>query len=339
MRGRARLATLLSIGAVVGATAGVASAPTAAARPIESLGSGGHALVGGPCGAATSSTLAATDGFAAERIYANELTGPEAVADRRQVEGYGPLLAALAAGDRAAVAEAVHALVYSHTHIVRLRVIQAGSVVADVGGPYILAPVAGRLFDRGRLVGSYLLSVQDDLGVVGLVRRLIGVPLTLHVGRLRVPLPGTVDTGSVAIPDRGPVTIHGHSFEAFSFAARAFPTGVVRISLLLPRARSSARTCAAVRVAELARIGRRIWSRFVLDGSPIAGFPGFLRSHTGALAYVRLGSRQIAGSTAPGPARLPASGAFRYRRVSYGVSSFQAQTAAGRVRVYQLVPL
>ncbi|HEY4450147.1 MAG TPA: hypothetical protein VGN13_00970 [Solirubrobacteraceae bacterium] len=298
-----------------------------------------HALAGPACAAATTSTLAAVDGMVAERIYTSELVGPETIADRRQVAENAPLLSALAEGNRARITAAVHALVYSHTHIVRLRVSQGKSVLADIGGPYIVAPVGGNLFDHGRLVGRYLLSVQDDLGVVGLVKRLIGVPLTLRMGGVHVPLEGTVNSGAVAIPDRGAVTVHGHRLQAYSFDAKAFPTGVVRISLLLPRAGASAHSCAAVRVAELARIGRLIWGRFLLDRSPIDGFVSFLHSHTGALAYVRAGSRQLAGSTTPGPSRLPASGALRYRGVRYGVSSFTAETAAGRTRVYQLVRL
>jgi hypothetical protein len=135
------------------------------------------------------------------------------------------------------------------------------------------------------------------------------------------------------------VTIGRQRFEAFSFAAAAFPTGVVRISLLLPRARASTRSCAAVRLDEITRIGRLIWGRFVLNHSPIDGFVAFLRSHTGALSYVRAGSRQIAGSTAPGPSRLPPSGAVRYRGAIYGVASFTTRTPAGRTRVYQLVRL
>jgi hypothetical protein len=309
------------------------------ALPSAATGAGGHALAGPACASATMRTLTAVDGMVAERIYTNELMGPETIADRRQVEGYAPLLSALSEGNRAAVKEAVHALVYSHTHIVRLRVKQGNSLLADIGGPYIVAPVAGRLFDHGRLVGSYLLSVQDDLGVVGLVKRLIGVALTLHVGRVRVPLKGTVDSGSVAIPDRGAVAIKGQGFEAFSFDAKAFPTGVVRISLLRPRGPASPLSCTAVRVAELGRIGRLMWQRFMFNHSPIDGFVAFVRSHTGALAYVRAGSHQIAGSTPSGPSRLPDSGTVRYRGVSYGVTSFATRTTSGRTRVYQLVRL
>jgi hypothetical protein len=313
-------------------------------------------------------TLVSIDGNVAERIYRDELVGSGTIADQHQVEENGPLLKALArvsalakgkgsgTGARAvreaaqdAVTEAVHGLVYSHTHIVRLRVLQGGKLLADIGGPYIIAPVGGSLRYHGRVVGTYLLSVQDDLGFVGLERRLVGVPLILHVGAVRVPLQGTTRTGSVAIPDRGTVIVRGARFQAYSFDAKAFPTGVVRISLLLPAGRGSgagrgsALSCSAVKVAEVGRIARLIWLRFVLDGTSNSSFVTFTQSHTGALTYLREGLRQIAGSTQPGPPALPESGTVRYRGTTYGVTSFIAQTPGKPtrvpIRVYELVAL
>jgi hypothetical protein len=333
----------------------LAGSPSVAGGP--SVGSG--SLVGPPCAAATAQTLVGVDGNVAERIYRDELAGSGTIADKHQVEEYGPLLSALArsnalakgggAGNRAAVkeavnavTEAVHQLVYSHTHIVRLRVMQGGKLLADIGGPYIIAPVGGSLRLHGRVVGSYLLSVQDDLGFVGLETRLVGVPLILHVGAVRVPLQGTIRTGSVAIPNRGAVVVGGTHFQAYSFNAKAFPTGLVRISLLLGGRRGSALGCSAVKVAEVGRIARLIWLRFVLDGSSDSSFVTFTQSHTGALTYIRAGARQIAGSTQPGPP-LPDSGTVRYRGVTYGVTSFAAQTsgkpAHASMRVYELVRL
>ena len=218
----------------------LAGAPSPAGAPSLT---GVPSLAGPPCAATTAQTLISIDGNVAERIYRDELVGIGTIADQHQVEENGPLLKALArvsalakdgapvrngvpakgsaaasrgapakgngAGAGAvreaanAVTEAVHGLVYSHTHIVRLRVLQGGRLLADIGGPYIIAPVGGSLRFHGRVVGSYLLSVQDDLGFVGLERRLVGVPLILHVGAVRVPLQGTTRTGSVAIPDSG----------------------------------------------------------------------------------------------------------------------------------------
>ncbi len=282
----------------------------------------GPSLVGPPCAAATAQTIVSIDGDVAERIYRDELVGSGTIADQHQVEENGPLLKALArvsalakggapvrsgvpakgsaaarrgtlakgkgAGDRAvkeaanAVTEAVRGLVYSHTHIVRLRVMQGGRLLADIGGPYIIAPAGGSLRFHGRVVGTYLLSVQDDLGFVGLERRLVGAPLILHVGAVRVPLQGTTRTGSVAIPDRGTVIVRGARFQAYSFDAKAFPTGLVRISLLLPQGRrpgsgsgaagGSTLSCPAVKVAEVGRIALLIWLRFMLNGSSTGSF-------------------------------------------------------------------
>jgi hypothetical protein len=300
---------------------------------------GSPSLAGPPCAAASTQTLVGIDGNVAERIYRDELVGSGTIADKHQVEEYRPLLSSLSQGNRVAVREAVHQLVFSHTHIVRLRVTQGGRLLADIGGPYVIAPVVGNLRFHGRAVGSYLLSVQDDLGFAGLETRLVGVPLILHVKQVRVPLQGTIRTGSVAIPDRGAVVIHGTRFQAYSFNANAFPTGLVRISLLLGGGSDSTHSCAAVKVAEVGRIAHLIWRRFVLDGSSTRSFVTFAQSHTGALTFLRRGTRQIAGSTRPGPPALPDSGAVRYGGVIYGVASFAAQTSSKPVRVYELVRL
>jgi hypothetical protein len=380
MRGLAGLTmSLLALAAAApgvagGVGVGVAGGPvtqTGTGSPPVSGPPPSPSLAGPPCAAATAQTLVSIDGNVAERIYRDELVGSGTIADQHQVEENGPLLKALArvsalakdkgAGDQAvreaakAVTEAVHRLVYSHTHIVRLRVLQGGKLLADIGGPYIIAPVGGSLRLHGRVVGTYLLSVQDDLGFVGLERRLVGVPLILHVGAMRVPLQGTTRTGSVAIPDRGAVVIRGAHFQAYSFDAKAFPTGVVRISLLLAEGRGlgagrgsgsgggSALSCSAVKVAEVGRIARLIWLRFVLDGTSNSSYVTFTQSHTGALTYLREGVRQVAGSTQPGPPALPESGTVRYRGTTYGVTSFIAQRPGTPtrvpMRVYELVRL
>jgi hypothetical protein len=186
------------------------------------------------CGAAAPATLAKTAGIVAMQIYAHELSGSGVRADQHQVESYRPLLSALASGNQAAIREAVSSLVYSHTHIVRLRVVEGGTVRADIGGPYIIAPVSGSLRFHGRTVGHYLLSVQDDLGYVKLETRYVGLPLVLQMGALRIPLEGTLAGAPASIPNLGPVTYRGTSYEAFSFDAQAFPQSRVRVSLLVP---------------------------------------------------------------------------------------------------------
>src|SRR4051794_6445879 len=84
-----------------------------------------------PCGAPAAEVLATTAGSVAERIYAAEVRSSETDSDKRQIESYGPLLSAVQSGDHAAIQTAVHHLVYSHTHIVRLRVSRGSELLFD----------------------------------------------------------------------------------------------------------------------------------------------------------------------------------------------------------------
>jgi hypothetical protein len=293
----------------------------------------------GACGAAARESLARAAGMVATRIYAGELAGSETQGDRRQVEGYAPLLSALAAGERAALRAAVTSLVYSHTHIVRLRITRGASVLADVGGPYILAPAGGTLHLHGRTIGHYVLSVQDDLGYIKLLTRFLGVAPVLRVGSRQVPVAGQLSPAPASIPDHGPVGYRGGSYEAFSFAARSFPGGPLRISMLLPvPADLAARSCAQIRGSELGRAAELISRRFKLSPASFSTYIGLVHTLTGGLLYVRSGAHRLAGSTRPGPSRLPRTGTVSYRGRSYAVSSFDAPSSLGTVRIYQLVP-
>jgi hypothetical protein len=290
------------------------------------------------CGAGSATSRGEAAGVVAGRIYAREVSSPEVRRDKQQVERYAPLLSALAAGNRAAVGEAVTSLVFSHTHVVRLRVSQGGSLLADVGGPLILAPVGGSLRFHGRTVGHYLLSVQDDSGYVKLETRYVGYPLVMRQGAHRLPVEGTFSPGGASIPDRGPVSWHGTSYEAVSFAAQAYPSGPLTVTMLVPSPGSSRVSCATIHVAELNRISQRIWHRFMQVGGPVAGFVSTTRSLVGALTFVRAASRQLAGSTRPGPPRLPTAGSVSYHGAIYRVFSFAASIEGMPVRVYGLVP-
>jgi hypothetical protein len=334
--GRSLLAALL---ALMLAACGASAQGTRSRAP--STPSGAHAAAARapaspPC-ATAAQTRAQAAGFVARRIYGREVASPEVRRDQHQVESYTPLLSALASRDRRAIGEAVTSLVFSHTHVVRLRISQGGSLVADVGGPYILAPVGGSLHFHGRTVGRYLLSVQDDSGYAKLESRYIGYPLLMREGPRRLPVEGTISPGSTFIPDHGPVSWRASGYEVFSFPAQAYPSGALEVSMLVRRPASSALSCTTIRLFELGRIAQRVWRRFQLVGAPVSGFVSTMGSLLGALSYVRAGSHQLSGSTSPGPRRLPAQGIVSYHGVSYLVFSFNASTSSGAVRVFQLV--
>jgi hypothetical protein len=134
------------------------------------------------------------------------------------------------------------------------------------------------------------------------------------------------------------VSYRGKSYRAFSFPGQAFPSGPLRISLLVPVPGSLSRqSCSAIKVAELGRVAQRVSHRFSLAPSNFGSYIKATAPLTGGLIYVRAGSHQLAGSSQPAPANLPSQGTVSYRGSSYGVSSFTAASEAGQVRIYQLV--
>lgn len=318
-------ATTPSAGSAPSTTPTPAPAPTAPTEPAAT------ACVSGPA------VLANTAGSVAQRIYASEESSSEVSSDKRQIESYAPLVQAVESNDRAALATAVHTLVYSHTHIVRLRVSRGSTLLFDEGGPYILAPVEGKLRSHGKEVGHFVFSVQDDLGYVKLETRFIGAPLVLRTESGQVPIEGLLTPGPASIPDRGAVSYKGASYEAYSFNAAAYPTGRLRISLLLPIAASlAAKTCDRIKAEEMGLIAQRISRRFTLSQSSFPPYVHLTQTLTHTLVYVRKGSQKLAGG---GPSKLPASGPLSYHGTKYEVASFSARSSSGQVRVYVLVAL
>ncbi len=338
LRRRACAGFAIGLGLLLAACIPAAS-PSGLASARASTGAGVSARKPTSCGSQAPEALADAAGAVGIRIYRNETGGSETLSDRRQIETYTPLLSAMANGDRTATEQAVDTLVFSHTHIVRLRVVHQGSVFADIGGPYILAPVTGTLHYKGQAVGRYVMSVQDDLGYVKLVSRLIGVPLALRSGSQTIPVQGVVAPGLASIPDHGPVHYKGAVYQAFSFDARAFPSAPLRVSLLVPIPGGlAAKSCTQIRAEELSYVAQRISRRFALALAVFPTYVKLVRNLTGGLVYIRIGNRQLAGSSPRGPRRLPDSGPVKYRGSTWEASSFTAPSSAGEVRVYLIVP-
>ncbi len=312
------------------------AAPVSPVPPAPTAAGGQPAT---PCGAGAAEVLATSAGTVAERIYASEVKSSEVLSDKHQIESDGPLLSALASGNATAIKAAVHTLVYSHTHIVRLRVSRGSVLLADDGGPYILAPVSGRLRSHGKEIGHFVFSVQDDLGYVKLETRFVGAPLVLRTDAGNVPLEGLVSPGPDTIPDHGPVAYRGTNYEAYSFKAEAYPSGRLRISLLLPVPGGlAAKTCDQIKAAEFGLVAQRISRRFTLSQAAYPAYIKLVHTMTHALLYVRSGSHTLAGSSHDTPAKLPDSGALSFHGVDYEATSFTAPASGGSVRVHVLVP-
>jgi hypothetical protein len=289
-----------------------------------------------PCGTATAATVAAVVAKVANNIDGGELTGGEVIADASRVRASVPLLEAVAKDSPAAAYRAVHALVYhSLWHIVRLRVLDpTGRVLADIGGPYVIAPVTGTLRLDGKVVGSYVMSVQDDVGFTKLETHAVGDPIGIYYrGRLVAHLGARFPASAPALPT---MNVGGVAYAVLNETYGAFPTGTLAAVILVPppAATLSSEPCIAVRATAIGSVAAHLAARFhPLDAS----YPRYvetLHTDTGAIAILRIGTRPIAGSQGIGPAVIPLSGPVTYLGHTYWVYSFEPTPPA---RVYLLI--
>ncbi|MGA2006714.1 MAG: hypothetical protein ABSH27_04040 [Solirubrobacteraceae bacterium] len=290
------------------------------------------------CGLATTSTLQAVDAMVANNIDRGELSGSETQVDLGHVTGDADLLSALAADDATATARAVAQIVYHHFwHIVRLRVFDAaGRLLADVGGPYVIAPVDGVLRSAGgQQIGSFVMSVQDDVGFAKLETRAVGDPIGIYVGGRLVTERGA--QFPKLEPAGATVALGGLRYSSQTLTYDAFPSGTLDavIALPPPTAALSEQSCGAVAVAEIGRVAERLALRFHPLAASYGNFVEVVHSETGADVVVRIGLRVIAGSGGPGPLTLPSSGTVSYEDRLWSVFTFAPTPPA---RVYLLIP-
>lgn len=173
-----------------------------------------------------------TLGHVGERIYEEELHGASVVQTQRTLEDSSAFQHAVAARDAPAARAAIVGFFEAHLHVVRVRVTVGSQLLIDVGGPYVLAPVHATLRLHGRVVGHFVWAIQDDAGYLKLAHLFTGAEVLMRAGARQ--LQGTLAPGPASVPDRGAVSYGGRSYQAYSFDAEAFPSGPLRVSLLLP---------------------------------------------------------------------------------------------------------
>jgi hypothetical protein len=315
---------------------GAAATLVAAALTLVAAGAPARAATAA-CGTGTLAAVASVDATAAEHIYANELAGTEVSFDLAQVTGAADLRSAVAAGNAAATFAAVHRIVFHPAwHIVRLRVLSTtGRLLADIGGRYVIAPVAGVLRWRGRTVGRFVMSVQDDTGETKLETRFIGDAIGIYVGGQLVAeryasLPPAPPAGPALTLARTRYTVVSQTF-------RSFPTGTLEeVMLVPPPSRSLQRaSCDSVRAGEFGRIAARLAALATALRKQYPGYAATVHIYTGAEVFVRDGAEQLASSGGAGPRLLPRAGSVSYQGRRWLVFSFEPRPPA---RVYVLAP-
>jgi hypothetical protein len=181
----------------------------------------------------TAQAQASTLGLVAERVYDAERVGSKAELILHYAEHSRPFREAVLAGNRKATWAAIIGFFRSHLHIVRVRVIRAGKLFIDVGGPHVLAPIPGVIRGAsGRVAAHFLLAIQDDMGFQLLAHAFTGAQVLMREGARQVM--GTLSPGPATIPNRGRADYRGVAYQVYSFNAEAFPSGPLRISLLFP---------------------------------------------------------------------------------------------------------
>jgi hypothetical protein len=298
-------------------------------------GSAASTPAGPACGAQTAGVVYQVENRIVHGIYQNELSSPEVQSDLGHVTSSTQLASAVASGNHRRIYAATHAIVYTpHWHIVRLRVLsRSGKVLADVGGPYIIAPLTGKITYNGTVVGTFVTSVQDDLGYKKLVTAIAGIPIEIY--RDGQPLMGSVTNPPSTPPPSGPLTLNGVHYTVDAFNAAAFPSGTLRIVVLIaaPSASLSAMTCAQVHLQTITQVVEHVAVGLTNAGFPFLQHQGLFASQAAGYAqgpvFVFDGGQEIAGSndlpdaTAPAPPRdMPDSGEVSYEGQQWLVASF-----------------
>ncbi len=181
------------------------------------------------CGPTSEDTLFKTMSHIASLIYAGE-AGGRALTEVHRVQNSPALLRAVARREPAATRQAVSALL--NQHIVRLRVSAGGRLLADVGGPFVLAPVEAPLRLDGRTIGSFVLSIQDDEGYKRLAGRLADLRVLMYMGSKLVK--NSLGPNPRAVPASGSYSYGGNDFRVFTLNETAFPSGPLTIRVLIP---------------------------------------------------------------------------------------------------------
>jgi hypothetical protein len=187
------------------------------------------------CGQSEQETLVHTLSRIASLIYAAE-DGSIALKQLHRVQHDSALLEAVAARDEAATREAILGVLHAGTHVVRMRVLTAdGGLLSDVGGPDVLAPVRGPLRLHGHTIGSVVLSIQDDLGYRLLAQRLAGLSVVMYKNPAHPQVVmSSFRISPTNIPTEGKLRYQGQDYRVFTLHAEAFPSGPLRISVLIP---------------------------------------------------------------------------------------------------------
>ncbi|HEY5045550.1 MAG TPA: hypothetical protein VII53_06810 [Solirubrobacteraceae bacterium] len=207
-----------------------------------------------PTLASCAATVASTLGTVAARVYHEAATGGNVAQAVHRVQSSSALAGAIDSGNSAAARAALRALLLNQ--IVRVEVVRGGRVFAQAGSGPAIAPVHGSIPGTS---ATFVLSTQSDHAYLQVVQQVTGAQVLLLAGshRLTGTIGGAPPTGA---PAEGPLTLAGQSYQSFTLPGAVYPSGPLRIVLLVPSATISCPgSPAQTRVETLGYVGERIY--------------------------------------------------------------------------------
>jgi hypothetical protein len=161
---------------------------------------------------------------------------------------------AVNSGNAAGARAALRALLLGQ--IVRVEVLRGGRVLAQAGAGPAIAPIRGSIPGTS---ATFILSSQADQTYLQVVHQVTGAQVLLLAGTRR--LAGT--TGGpppASVPGEGPLSYAGQSYQTVTLAGAVYPSGPLRILLLVPTSEISCPGSAAqTRVETLGHVGENVY--------------------------------------------------------------------------------
>ena len=236
----------------------------------------------------------------------------------------GALIAAARAGDATAARSALRSLLLGQ--IARIEVLRGGHVLASAGAGPAVAPVGGTLPGTGG--ARYLLSVQSDRTYTQVTHQVTGAEVVLLAGAADDRRHDLGRSPPRHVPASGPLAIGARSFQVASLPGTAYPSGSLRIALLVPAGELACPGEPGADALSRARPRRRTDLRSGGEERVRARHPPPHREHAGV--------QRRRSPTATSPPRAPRSSASSPRT---STSCACASTVGGKLLVRPRRPL
>jgi hypothetical protein len=186
--------------------------------------------------------VAGTLGQVAARIYRVAATSEDVAQAVHRVQSSPSLVAAISEDKPTAARAALRSLLLDQ--IVAIEVLRGGHPFATAGAGPAMAPVRGSIPATD---ASFVLSVQSDRSYLQVTRQVTATQVLLI-------------RGSAGGPRGGSVGYRGRSYEVVAVHGAVYPSGALRIALLVPpNAISCPASLAQARVETLGAVGKRIY--------------------------------------------------------------------------------